>query len=76
MVLNAVDAALTIDHASDLYVRDVARRADDYADTAGDLAVAIQNFIGSMTNGTVYIGNIWVFFWDLLSDFDGYDCTS
>ena len=48
------------------------RRCDNNADTAADLAVAFGNFAAEFANGFM-LGNFWLFYWNQLTEFDGYD---
>ena len=71
-VFSVISSGRDVWNSAKPYIRDVQRRCDNNADTAADLAVALGNFANEFANGFM-IGNFWLFYWNQLIEFDGYD---
>ncbi len=57
------------------YFRDVKRRCDNNNDTALDLAVALSNMLDVAFPAPVNSALLWPIWWNLLSNFDGWDSS-
>lgn len=70
-VFSFAGAAVGAYSAAKPYIWDVRRRCDNNGETASDLALALSNLAGVVANG-FELFNLWLIYWDQLSEFDGY----